>query len=117
MEYLSNLEGVYIFLLDKSYRESSFYFERKSKKHSFLFLKHGFFVNYCNYKFATKKQKKGLQQYFCKPFPFIISVVSINIYRILRLFCVQANRHVPFCATMGEDDICRRHIRCKVLPL
>lgn len=117
MEYLSNLEGVCIFLLDKSYRESSFYFERKSKKHSFLFLKHGFFVTIATISLLQKNKKKGLQQYFCKPFPFIISVVSINIYRILRLFCVQANRHVPFCATMGEDDICRRHIRCKVLPL
>lgn len=58
MEYLSNLEGVYIFLLDKSYRESSFYFERKSKKHSFLFLKHGFFVTIATISLLQKTKKR-----------------------------------------------------------
>lgn len=70
MEYLSNLEGVYIFLLDKSYRESNFYFERKSKKHSFLFLKHGFFVTIATISLLQKNKKK------------VCSNISANLFRL-----------------------------------
>lgn len=70
MEYLSNLEGVCIFLLDKSYRESSFYFERKSKKHSFLFLKHGFFVTIATISLLQKNKKK------------VCSNISANLFRL-----------------------------------